>query len=117
MEEQNVVHGFEYPVYRKDCIKIWLSSNVRDVQDYTGAILYYEGMVEDITERKRLQDQLRRAQKMAAVGQLAGGVAHDFNNLRLVIQGYSEVILPRLDPAEPLRKNAEESQRPTERDA
>jgi nitrogen-specific signal transduction histidine kinase/ActR/RegA family two-component response regulator len=74
-------------------------------------------MVEDITERKRLEDQLRRAQKMEAVGQLAGGVAHDFNNLLMVIQGYSEVMLARLDPAEPLRKNAEEIQKATERAA
>src|SRR5258708_11076439 len=74
-------------------------------------------MVEDITERKRLEDQLRREQKMEAVGQLAGGVAHDFNNLLMVIQGYSEVMLARLDPAEPLRKNAEEIQKATERAA
>ncbi|SRR5216684_2250533 len=117
MEEQNVVQGFEYQVYRKDRIKIWLSENVRAVRDSSGAILYYEGMVEDITERKRLEDQLRRAQKMEAVGQLAGGVAHDFNNLLMVIQGYSEVMLARLDPAEPLRKNAEEIQKATERAA
>ena len=117
MEEQNIVQGFEYQVYRKDGSKIWLSENVRAVRDSSGAILYYEGMVEDITERKQLEDQLRRAQKMEAIGQLAGGVAHDFNNLLMVIQGYSEAILARLDPAEPLRKNAEEIQKATERAA
>src|SRR5260370_13952971 len=81
MEEQNVVHGFEYQVYRKDRIKIWLSENVRAVRDSTGAILYYEGMVEDITERKRLEDQLRRAQKMEAVRQLPLAGSHHLTHL------------------------------------
>jgi two-component system, cell cycle sensor histidine kinase and response regulator CckA len=62
MEEQSVVQGFEYEVYRKDGIKIWLSENVRAVRDSRGAILYYEGMVEDITERKRVESELKTAE-------------------------------------------------------
>jgi two-component system, cell cycle sensor histidine kinase and response regulator CckA len=117
MEERSVVQGFEYQVYRKDRSKIWLSENVRAVRDSSGEILYYEGMVEDITERKQLEEQLRRAQKMEAIGQLAGGVAHDFNNLLMVIQGHSDVMLARLDAADPLRKSAEGVQKATERAA
>src|SRR5262249_10858673 len=53
------------------------------------------------------EDHLRQAQKMDAVGKLAGGIAHDFNNLLMVIRGDSDLMLRRLPPVHPLRKNAE----------
>src|SRR5439155_18816857 len=57
----------------------------------------------DVTERRRLEEQLRHAQKMEALGQLAGGVSHDFTNLLTAILGYCELALGDLRPDDPLR--------------
>ena len=55
-------------------------------------------VVRDVTESKRIEEQMRKLQKVEAVGRLAGGIAHDFNNLLTIINGYSELLLKRLAP-------------------
>ena len=74
-------------------------------------------MLRDVTERRKLEEQLRQSQKLESVGMLAGGIAHDFNNLLTVITGYSELTLRRLDKADPLARNVEEIKKAAERAA
>src|SRR3954466_6100002 len=67
------------------------------VRDENGRPVQFVGSLMNITARKQLQDQLVRSQKMEAFGQLAGGVAHDFNNFLTTILGYSDLLLDELD--------------------
>jgi PAS domain S-box-containing protein len=61
--ERGFVERFEYEVYRKDRSRVWLSENARAVRDASGAVIFYEGAVQDITERKRAEDAVRQAEE------------------------------------------------------
>ncbi len=98
---------------RKDGTSVWMLENAALVREEGGP--YIEGTIVDITERKNLQRQLGQAQKMEAVGQLAGGVAHDFSNILNVIGGYSELGLRKADERSPLRPYLEEIHRAADR--
>src|SRR5262249_3547746 len=76
-----------------------------------------EGIARDVTDRKRLEEQLRQSQKMEAVGRLAGGIAHDFNNLLTAVNGFSELLLAELPAEAPGRAYAEEIRKAGERAA
>jgi PAS domain S-box-containing protein len=84
-------------------------------RDAAGNLLGIIGIGRDITDRKRLQDQLQETQKLESIGRLAAGVAHEFNNQLTVIQGYSALFMEKLDPKDPLREFIEVINRAAER--
>jgi len=86
-------------------------------RDAEGQPVRMVGTVLDVTERRRLEDQLRQAQKMEAIGRLAGGVAHDFNNLLTAILGSADLLLDTLPPGEEAREEAGEIRAAGERAA
>ena len=101
LEATGSVQNLELQFRRRDGSELWVSLNLRCIFDEDRKPQYYEGTAEDITQRKLLERQLQQAQKMEAIGRLAGGVAHDFNNMLGVINGYAEILKSRtdLDPA------------------
>ena len=108
LQEKRVLTNLEICLRRKDGSPVWVLENASLLASQGDLPDLIEGTLVDITERKHLEEQFRQAQKMEAIGQLAGGVGHDFNNLLTVIKGNSELLLARLDPAQPLHKSAEQ---------
>jgi two-component system cell cycle sensor histidine kinase/response regulator CckA len=92
----------EHRVRRKDGVVRWVRQTLVVRLDEAGGVAAYDDLIEDISEQRTLQNQLLHAQKMEAVGRLAGGVAHDFNNLLTAILGYVEMCKLDLPPELPL---------------
>jgi two-component system cell cycle sensor histidine kinase/response regulator CckA len=113
------------------CGKVWrgeIRNRKKDGSLYTeemtitpffsgGRITHYIDIKQDVTEKKKLEAQYRQAQKMEAVGRLAAGLAHDFNNILGIIVGYSDISLRELEPEHLLVKNLMQIKRAAERAA
>jgi PAS domain S-box-containing protein len=106
---------FEFQIITPDGQRRWLMESVSPTL-YAGdkAVL---GYCTDITEHKQMTNQFLQAQKMEAVGRLAGGVAHDFNNMLMAIMGYAEVMMQELHQDDPLYHSVAEITRAAERAA
>jgi two-component system cell cycle sensor histidine kinase/response regulator CckA len=85
------------------------------IKNAEGQVICYAVNVQDLTERRRAEEQVRQAQKMEAVGRLAGGVAHDFNNMMMIIMGFSDFLLTTLERSDPRWADAEEIRKAAER--
>jgi PAS domain S-box-containing protein len=100
---------------RKDGGVVWANLLLSLHRSASGDPVHFVAVVEDITrqkradeERRNLERQLLQAQKMESVGRLAGGVAHDFNNHLMVINGYCAMLLDEMGPSDPLRESVDE---------
>jgi PAS domain S-box-containing protein len=110
-------YWLEKRYYHKDGSIVWANLMVTAIRGRNKEFKYNFAIVENITERKKLEDQLRHAQKMEAVGQLAGGVAHDFNNILTAIIGYASLLKLKLKGNEQVMHNVNQIISITERGA
>jgi PAS domain S-box-containing protein len=107
IQETGFVKNKELLLKKKDGTPFIGSVTTVAVNDEKGEVKYYDGVMEDITERKKLEKQLQQAQKMEVIGTLAGGVAHDLNNILSGILSYPELLLMDLPEDSSLRQPLE----------
>ena len=90
--------------YRKDGSHYEVELRIAPVRDDAGRVKHWIAIERDVTQRRRLEEQMRQSSKMEAIGALAGGIAHDFNNMLAVIRGRVELALARLDEGDALHE-------------
>jgi PAS domain S-box-containing protein len=122
MEAADVVRDFESQIRCKDGSTRWISENARAVRDLSGNLLYYEGFVVDITERKqaearhaRLEMELMHAHEQSALAAVADGIAHDFQTLIQIVSGHLEMAREKLEAGASPEKHLDQIEKVVDR--
>jgi PAS domain S-box-containing protein len=109
------VLGVEFELLKKDGSLVLMSVNGKIGKNLDGSFKQTHCVLHDITEHRRLEEQLRQSQKMEAIGTMAGGIAHDFNNILTIINGNAEIAKDDIPVESPARENIEEIQKASNR--
>ena len=107
----------EERVRRKDGQFVWVRLTISPVRGASGEPRHLIVILEDVSERRRLEERLRESEKLEAIGRLAGGVAHDFNNLLTAIIGYAQLLADSIDDDDPKAADVDEIIKAAERSA
>ncbi len=99
MRKEGQVKDYELSLKDKNDKKFIAMITASAVKDENGKIIAFQGILRDVTYRRQLEQQLFQAKKMESIGMLAGGVAHDFNNILTIINGFAELVLMDMSPA------------------
>ena len=102
---------------RKNGESYWALALIAPIKNRDGIITNFLGIQEDITNQKKLEEQLFQSQKLESIGRLAGGIAHDFNNLLTPILAYSQFLIPEFSEGDPIREDLEQIRNAGERAA
>jgi PAS domain S-box-containing protein len=108
-------YEIEHRIVRADGAIRWVHTQADIVPNDEGVPIRTIGTIQDITDRRELEERLRQAQKLEAIGRLAGGIAHDLNNTLTAIAGYTELSLEALPEGHPARSDVQEIRRAVER--
>jgi PAS domain S-box-containing protein len=115
LREKGRVIGLEGIWHRRDGTPLHIRQSVVALSGLDGRLESFEGTIEDITQLKLLEERFLQAQKMEALGRLAGGVAHDFNNVLMAMMSYNDLLLRALGEEDPIRLFALEIQKAVQR--
>ncbi|MBN2399990.1 MAG: PAS domain S-box protein [Candidatus Aminicenantes bacterium] len=115
--QQGYVKDYEVTLKRRDNVPIQVLITANVVKDKDGRCIAYRGIIRDITERRKLEQQLFHAQKMESIGTMAGGIAHDFNNILGGIMGFASLMKTKMSLDHPFYNYVDIIERGTQRAA